>query len=564
MASNLLASDVLDWQERIREQARRLLEGEPVVPRKAPPAISAYDTRMNHEPLVYREPNVINDPNSWLNRGLNNLLETGYTAVFGEGTGNMGADLATGMMGPVSAGATIAAGNRPGVLDFLPGGGALKAGVIAAPKALRVLARTGFRNNAAELATELAQDVVNRLARDGAAVTQQDIYREVGRSVDELGDFAGSATMKSNVADMVQETIDRAQKAQTEGRPFSLTVKPKDKISLRNVDLEETNRPSQTLERLAEYNRDSRARQNEFFKSLPADVQEDIMRRAREEADRQVAEATSNGAVLEKYYGNPNRMRIAVINTERDKQLTKMMKEAETHEHLGTVSSVSGDAAAEDIIRKAGRDAYNAAMAEARANGMSELDVARLAAAASSRAKNQAAREIGGEARNARLAQKNSERQNINTAYSLLSPEVRAEVDEIATQAAEAERAKIIALGESQHTAAARANSVKKDAKFKEVRKRIKAMGFKSVNDPRIGEYETLGRTLEESVRKGGASPVSASQVLAFNPDDMIRSEAAEKALMSGEDPRFIEDIIRGRNAGDTDAIELYNLMFPQ
>lgn len=125
MASNLLASDVLDWQERIREQARRLLEGAPAETTKAPPVISRVDNTVNWEPVVIPEKNVVTDPNSWLNKGLNNLVDAVGDVVLGQESGSGVVDYGVANVPGVGPAAILAAGGVPGILD-LAGVGELK------------------------------------------------------------------------------------------------------------------------------------------------------------------------------------------------------------------------------------------------------------------------------------------------------------------------------------------------------------------------------------------------------------------------------------------------------
>ena len=174
MASNLLASDVLDWQERIREQARRLLEGEPVVPRKAPPVISAYDTGMNHEPLVYREPNVINDPDSWLNRGLNNLVESAGEVILGRETGIPAIDYGVSNVPVGGAGAILAAGGFPGLID-VAGLGEVKGAI----KGVRSILKNPIARRFAERYEPEAVDRLNKLVKEHpslAGINTAEVY----------------------------------------------------------------------------------------------------------------------------------------------------------------------------------------------------------------------------------------------------------------------------------------------------------------------------------------------------------------------------------------------------
>lgn len=67
--------------------------------------------------------------------------EVAADIFFGKGTGNLGADLAIGLTGPLAGPITEAAGGQSGVLDWLPGGSLAKAGVVAVPKIAGKVAR---------------------------------------------------------------------------------------------------------------------------------------------------------------------------------------------------------------------------------------------------------------------------------------------------------------------------------------------------------------------------------------------------------------------------------------
>lgn len=108
-------------------------------------------------PVEYRKPGVIMDPDSWLNRGLGNLIGNTADAVLGEGTGNTGLDMALGLTGPGAAVGTVAAGNRPGVLDMLPGGSVMKAGLLG-------LVKGGRRGEAKAIYNILQNPIANRFA----------------------------------------------------------------------------------------------------------------------------------------------------------------------------------------------------------------------------------------------------------------------------------------------------------------------------------------------------------------------------------------------------------------
>ena len=153
---DLNSADILgvDWARRARE----LLAGARTsVPKeKAPPEMWRGGT-FRLEPVEIREKNAVTDPDSWLNRGLRNILENSVDAILGEGTGNSALDMALGMTGPGAAVGTVAAGNKPGLLDMLPGGGAMKAGILG-------LVKAGRRSEAKAIYNILQNPIANRFA----------------------------------------------------------------------------------------------------------------------------------------------------------------------------------------------------------------------------------------------------------------------------------------------------------------------------------------------------------------------------------------------------------------
>ena len=154
--ADLNSADILgvDWARRARE----LLEGARTsVPKeKAPPEMWRGGT-FRLEPVEIREKNALTDPESWLNRGIGTILENAADVVLGEGTGNAGLDMALGLTGPGAAVGTVAAGNRPGVLDVLPASGALKAGILG-------LVKAGRHGEAKAIYNILQNPIANRFA----------------------------------------------------------------------------------------------------------------------------------------------------------------------------------------------------------------------------------------------------------------------------------------------------------------------------------------------------------------------------------------------------------------
>lgn len=139
------AKDILSALEAPSERKERL------------PRYERVDPTVRMEPVVIKEKNAITDPNSWLNRGLEQLGRNAVDAVLGEGTGNTGADIALGFTGPGAAVGTVAAGNRPGVLDMLPGGAVMKAGLVG-------LIKGGKQAEAKAIYNILQNPIANRFA----------------------------------------------------------------------------------------------------------------------------------------------------------------------------------------------------------------------------------------------------------------------------------------------------------------------------------------------------------------------------------------------------------------
>lgn len=122
--ADMNSADILgvDWARRARE----LLAGaRPSVQKeKTPPEMWRGGT-FRTEPVEIKQKNVITDPNSWLNRGLEQLGRNAIDAVFGQESGNALVDYGASNIPGVGAGAILAAGGMPGLVDAT-GLGALK------------------------------------------------------------------------------------------------------------------------------------------------------------------------------------------------------------------------------------------------------------------------------------------------------------------------------------------------------------------------------------------------------------------------------------------------------
>ena len=109
------AKDILSALEAPSERKERL------------PRYERVDPTVRMEPVVIKEKNAITDPNSWLNRGLEQLGRNAVDAVFGEESGNALVDYGISNIPGVGAGSILAAGGMPGLVD-VTGLGALRNG----------------------------------------------------------------------------------------------------------------------------------------------------------------------------------------------------------------------------------------------------------------------------------------------------------------------------------------------------------------------------------------------------------------------------------------------------
>lgn len=119
MASNLMASDLLDidWGER----ARNILASAGESGRR-PGRVPEIRVPVRSEPVEVRERNAVTDPGSWLNRGLSNLAGNAADVILGRESGNSLVDLGAANIPGVGAGAILAAGGMPGLLDIAGAG----------------------------------------------------------------------------------------------------------------------------------------------------------------------------------------------------------------------------------------------------------------------------------------------------------------------------------------------------------------------------------------------------------------------------------------------------------
>lgn len=115
------AKEIQDEYDRILEEAKQAYDRERVRFNKqilAPTSIGLVDPSVRTEHVEYN-PNVVTDPNSWLNKGLGNLAGSVADVVLGQPSGNDIVDMGVANVPYVGAGAILAAGGMPGAVDVV-------------------------------------------------------------------------------------------------------------------------------------------------------------------------------------------------------------------------------------------------------------------------------------------------------------------------------------------------------------------------------------------------------------------------------------------------------------
>lgn len=497
--ANLFAQDVLNVTDPIVRAARAALERDSASrAMKAPPVIEQYDPEVSREPISLPERNIFTDPESWLNRGLSNLSETSAIAILGEGTGNAGADVVLGFTGPGAAMGTMASGRRPGVLDVLPGGGILKGALtVSAPRALNILKKAGQRITAdelSELTKDVAQSAVNRLAKSTSPISSADVLKVVSDEVDGLGDFSAKAVMKEEALKMVEHLMAR--------NPVtgSMAVLAPSHMPFNKAGLGE-NAPyvrDVAKDRVANNKRYQAIR--DHYDGLPPEAKAEIDRRADEVADQAVAEAERTGNLGR--FKSLGQVRSVTKGQTWKKLAAASLREAEKAEKANAkiigYETLQMDAETKESIRQVANDAYAKAKSEALASGMGEKEAKRVAQVASQRAAMEQELQLGlGDQMTASSAQR---RKNADALLYKFAPDIQEEIEAVATAERDARKATLLSLGTPEDKAGRLARNAYSNRKRSEVANRVRELGFSSVSDPRLNDYKSFGRTIEESL----------------------------------------------------------------
>ena len=481
--ADLNSADILgvDWARRARE----ILAGARTsVPKeKTPPEMWRGGT-FRLEPVEIREKNALTDPDSWLNRGIGTILENAAEVVLGEGTGNAGLDMALGLTGPGAAVGTVAAGNRPGVLDVLPGGGVLKGAVIAMPKWSKVLARSGLNiaaDDAVELTRDIAHSVLTKQAQIGTIPSREILMNAVRQEVDELGPFAGSLNVKEQAFDLVNRSIEDF----LNGKNPALQVKSGpvlEGVSARTLDdVESVAEKTRATTRKSTANYRERAKQ--YYDNLD-DAEKtkiDAEASAIASAARDEAEATGN---IGKYY-NLNELYTRKLREAKLKIINSRIKAETSKDFVGMDYLPDLDESAKQIIGEAGSQARKQAFEDAIASGMSEEEAMKVAALADSRARTAKTNELV-DASKIKKARKAQMEANKMLVYKKLPPGYRALVDERAESEAVLARQKALELGASEVEANKKYRGRKQSVIGSYTNEIVKSLGFKNASDPRL------------------------------------------------------------------------------
>ena len=481
--ADLNSADILgvDWSRRARE----ILAGARTsVPKeKTPPEMWRGGT-FRLEPVEIREKNVLTDPESWLNRGIGTILENSVDAILGEGTGNSALDMALGMTGPGAAVGTVAAGNKPGLLDFLPSGGVLKGAVIAMPKWSKVLALSGRKiaaDDAVELTRDIAHSVLTKQAQTGTAPSREILMNAVKQEVDELGPFAGSLNVKEQVFDLVNRSIDDFLNGKN---PF-LQVKSGpvlEGVSARTLDdVESVTDKTRSTTRKSTANYRERAKQ--YYDSLDDAEKAKIDGEASTiaSAARDEAEATGN---IGKYY-NLNELYRKKLREAKVKIINSRIKEEKHKGFVGIDDLPDLDESSRAIIGEAGSQARRQAFKDAIASGMSQDEALKIASLADTRARTAKLNELA-DANKTKKARKAQMEANKIMVYNKLPPGYKAMVDERAEAEAVLARQKALELGASEVEANKKYRGRKQSVISSYTNEIVKSLGFKNASDPRL------------------------------------------------------------------------------
>lgn len=462
--------------------------------------------------------------------------EVAADVILGEGTGRVLEDLLTGFT-PLPGAITEARGGKSGVLDWIPGAGILKGGVIAAPKManiLRGIVRTKS-DDIVDMIRMVAEDAVERLRHAGHVPTREEINETVRTITDGMDDARGIEVLRKVSGDLTENTLNNASRAIDAGRVPSFDVKMPHTldVNFQALDID----PVGWLERRSQGMRRKQEKWSDAYHTLSQDDKAAAVSESHDAVNAAaMAGITDSGKlrdIREKAYTRAieNRVRQAYDTPKRSD---------DTWGKLGETITTSKP----ESVLAAGRDAARRALEAGLSQGLSNDDAHRLASAARARAERQALASEG-DAKDAILAQKRSEKKNLRVVYSMFSPEIQAEIARDADAARAAARQKYIDSGLDARKATVKSADAGNSARQKMTRKLVKEMGFKSVNDPRLQQYSILNRDGRHILADGTAVQQATpsgilSGALDITDNDRMMQGAYEAGL--GERPLLAAD----------------------
>lgn len=484
--ADLNASDILaaDWARRAREILER---------NRTPEAREFRKTSIGR-----RGPRILED------RDTRSPDQVAADVILGKGTGRLVEDILTGLT-PLPGAITEARGGESGILDWVPGSGLVKAGVIAAPKAANILknvVRTKT-DDVADMVKLIAEDVVEQFRHADHVPTRDEISAAVRDATAGMDNGRGIDYIRNLSGDLAENTLNRVASDIRAGRTPSFDIKMPDKINIvsKSLDID----PIGFLERKRIMKQNQAKRASEFFESLTEDekntVREQSRNQANEARDKAVLAGISDPEELGKIYSrNYTHARERIIGN------LSAAKQTPTGDGR-TIASASVSTSAD--VRNAAKEAYAMAMEQALQQGLDQQESKRIAMAAYARAKRQALAD-NGNLEGLRESHK-AEGKNVNTVYSMFSPEIKDEI----TREMNAERAaayqKFAVDNIDQRKIAKMANNKAQSVKNTLTRKLVKELGFKSVNDPRLQQYSVLNRNGAHILADGTVAPVQAT-----------------------------------------------------
>jgi len=462
--------------------------------------------------------------NARLNRGLENLAGNAAEVIFGEPTGNAVIDYGVSNIPGVGAVAIGAGGGQPGLIDILGGIGAPLKGmaVIAKPLASRIIRNASYTTGqdlGMDAARNVARNVIDRMARIQGDVTGDEIYPFIKEEMQNLG-LVGArdeARIRELATGFAEDTYLRALEDLEAGKTprLNLVLPEKENIAYKPLyegiegadDGLRMGEPVSIAEieraRAKAESQHWRDRAKEGFESFTEEEKEEVMRRARERAAQAIAEG--------KYASEePSHVMYFMKQLETGRLLSE--KKAAAKAALGprefTHESFTLPEHQQRPVSEVGKEAYRKAVEEALASGLSGAQATRLGQAARNRATRQMIKELGGSAEQKAKDAAKSQTGNARLAFTRLHPDIQKEITDEGNRLREEARAKALAEGATGTTAKIKGRYAFTTYQLKRTREILKELGFKNANDPRLQNYEVIGRTPEESVMKAVADDI--------------------------------------------------------